>query len=89
MWVRVSDKPQIASPDNIVRCEDLEECPASPRKCNPHLIPHHQQQKQQNCQVSPMGMDMDQEDAVDGSSDEGYAVVDVSQRFIVADPPGK
>lgn len=36
-----------------------------------------------------MGMDMDQEDAVDGSSDEGYAVVDVSQRFIVADPPGK
>jgi len=69
VWVRVSDKPQIASPDNIVRCEDLEKCPASPRKCNPHLIPHHQ------------------EDAVDGSSDEGYAVVDVSQRFIVADPP--
>jgi histone RNA hairpin-binding protein len=35
-----------------------------------------------------MEMDIDHEDgAADGSSDEGCVVVDVSQRFIVADPP--
>lgn len=34
-----------------------------------------------------MKMNIDQEDAVDGSSDKGCVVVDVSQRFIVADPP--
>ena len=37
-----------------------------------------------------MEMDIDEEgDALDGSSAEGCLVVDISQRLIVADPPGK
>lgn len=78
VWVRLSDKPPTASPVN--HCEDLEVPVASTAKC----IPHHQQQRQQNYQVSHMEMDIDN---VDGSGDEGCVVVDVSQRFIVADPP--
>lgn len=51
------------------------------------FIPQHRKQNKQDIQVSHIEIDIDQEDAVDGSSDEGCVVVDVSQRFIVADPP--
>lgn len=86
VWVRVSDKPPTSSPDNIVCSKGLEVSATSPRKC----IPNHSAQKQQDCQASHMEMDIDQEeDALDGSSDEGCPVVDVSQRFIVADPPAR
>lgn len=86
VWVRVSDKPPSSSPDNIIPSEDLEVSASSPRKYIPHLNP----QKQQNGKASHMEMDIDQEDGdVDGSGDEGYAVVDVSQKFIVADLPAR
>lgn len=89
-WVRVSDKPPTSSPDNIIRCQDLEVSATSPRKCIPHLISHGQQKKQENSHASHTEMDIDQEIGVlDGLSDEDCAVVDVSQKFIVADPPGK
>jgi len=84
VFARLSDKPSTASLDNITRSQELEVCAASRRKCITQLVPQH---KQQSCQVSHMGMDIDQEGgAVDGSSDEGCAVVDVSLKFVVADP---